>query len=112
MRMVYPMTQYGLDTTSAPELALSASMVFLQLQTEFPGRADMPITSKTGPMGLFLPFADSPLNDDEPLWALLAGHWTHVTPEILGRGENDENLKLPAVVLNLMDLQGDKINVD
>lgn len=110
MRMAYPMTQYGLDTTSAPELALSAVMVFMQLQAEYPGRADMPITSKTGPMGLFLPFMDEPLNDDQPLWAVLAGHWSMVTPEVMGTSPDDPMLKYPAVALNLMDLKRESID--
>lgn len=105
MRMVYPMTQYGLDTTSPPELALSAAMTFMQLQAEFPGRADMPITSKTGQMALFLPFMDNPLDDDQPLWTVLAGHWTMVTPDVLGTSEDDPSLLYPAVILNLRDVK-------
>lgn len=103
MRAAYPVTQYFLDTTSAPELALSAAMLFMQLQVEYPGRADMPITSKTGQMGLALPMADDVLSDDEPLWALLAGHWVDYDIETIG--DIADNMKrFPALALNLVDL--------
>lgn len=103
MRISMPMTQYGLDTTSAPELALSAAMLFLQLQTEYPGRADMPITSKTGQLALALPYADDVLNDDQPLWAVLAGEWRPFDLDIVGTLA-DEMTIFPCCVLNLVDL--------
>lgn len=103
MRVAYPFTQYALDTTSPPELALSAAMLFLELQTQYPGRADMPITSKTPQMGLALPMSDDVLDDDQPLWTVLAGHWQQYDVEIVG--EVADNMKsFPALALNLVDL--------
>lgn len=105
MRACYPMTQYGLDTTSPPELAASAIVLFMQLQTQYPARADLPITSKTGQMGLFLPFADEPLQD-EPLWAVLAGQWNLYDLDVMGA--LDDAYKIyPCTVLNLSDLRGE-----
>ncbi len=106
MRIAYPMTQYGLDTTSPPELAAGAIVMFMQLQTQYLGRADMPITSKTGQMGLFLPFADEPLQD-EPLWAVLAGHWQDYDVNVIGQMD-DVFKQYPCVVLNLIDLRGEQ----
>lgn len=103
MRIAYPITQYMLDVISAPELALSAVALFMQLQAEYPGRADMPITSKTGPMALALPFANNVLSDDEPLWMLLAGHWTDHDIDVVG-DVADEMKQFPALALNLVDL--------
>ncbi len=103
MRVVYPMTQYGLDTTSAPELALAAMIILMELQMQYPGRADLPITSATPQVALALPFADDVLNDDEPLWAILAGHWQPYHLDVVGAVE-DYMKTYPCVVLNLVDL--------
>lgn len=103
MRIAYPFTQYALDTTSPPELALSAAMMFLQLQDEYPGRADVPITSKTPQMALVLPGKDEPLDDDQPLWTVLAGHWQPYEVEVVGVVA-EEFQRFPALALNLVDL--------
>lgn len=104
MRVMYPMTTYGLETTSAPELALGAISLLMQMQAQMPGRADMPITSKTGQMGLALPMHDDVLSDDEPLWVLLAGEWQRYDTLIVDEGTDQPIQRLPAVVLNLIDL--------
>lgn len=106
MRLVYPMTQYGLDTTSPPELALSAMTLFMQLQAEYPGRADLPVTSATGQVGLQLPFADDVLDWDSPLWSVLAGHWQPYHVELVG-DMADYMKRYPCTVLNLVDLRGE-----
>jgi hypothetical protein len=105
MRLMYPMTQFALDTMSAPELAASSIQLFMNLQGQMPGRADMAITSKTGQMCLVLPFKDAPLGEDEPLWVLLAGHWQE--SEVVAVPEDaltPEFRRCPCVALNLMDL--------
>jgi hypothetical protein len=102
MRVNFPFTQYALDTTSPAELALAAAMMIMELQMSYPGRADMPITSKTPQMGLFLPFHDEPL-PDEPLWSVLAGEWRPFDLEIVG-AMADEFTVFPCAVVNLKDL--------
>lgn len=105
MRLMYPMTQFALDTMSAPELAASAIQLFMNLQGHMPGRADMAITSKTGQMCLVLPFKDAPLGEDEPLWVLLAGHWQEASVVAVPEDAlKPEFCWCPCVALNLMDL--------
>lgn len=109
IRVMYPLTQYALDTMSAPELAASAIQLIMQLQATQPGRADMPITSKTGQMCLVLPLKDAPLGEDEPLWVLLAGHWQQMNVVAVPEdGPRPEWARCPCVALNLMDLHNVK----
>lgn len=103
MRVSFPFLQYALSSLTAPELARLAVPKFMELQMSAPGRADMPITSKTGPMALALPGADGPLDRYMPLWSQLAGTWTQFDHEVMG--EMAPYMKsLPATVLSLIDL--------
>lgn len=103
MRACFPFLKLPLAEITAPELASMAVSVFMELQMQSPGRADMPITSKTGAMALVLPDADEPLDRLLPLWPQLEGSWTY--HDIAVMDDMAPYLKnAPATVLSLVDL--------
>lgn len=103
MRASFPFMQYALSSITAPELASLAVQTFMDLQMSAPGRADMPITSKTGAMALALPGADGPLDRFVPLWSQLAGTWVQFDHAIMDEVAPYMQ-ELPATVLSLIDL--------
>ena len=57
-----------------------------------------------GPMAVAFPNADNPLDQDEPMWALLAGHWEQMPMQVAGLPEGSPDQLLPAAVLCLVDV--------
>ena len=102
MRLMLPMVPDNMMDTTPFEVATMCVQQFAALQSEAPGRADMPLNPHR--VGLFLPGALGPLDPEMMIGVQLVGQWVDMAdiPSV----EHGQLFRstTPCCVLNLVDL--------
>lgn len=108
MRVQLTVTLKGLkgNRVMPPEMALEAARLFIAIQDQEPGRADMPIVPGDTPFGLVHRDTEYVMDPRAPLWVQLDGHWEDQEVEFLDPETGKvETGTFPCVVLMLDDIE-------
>lgn len=103
MRMNFPLTAWGLWQKTMV-FAHSVARGFVELQSAYPERADIPIKRTNTKLVLKLPSRDDALRPQLALWEQLKGEWSEMDVSTLGdEGLTQQMEKAQFLILHLVD---------